>query len=275
VRGLRSDGHAIEVETAGGRERHFATLEGWEVRGPDETIRLRGERRQPPTFRPLVQSDRPMVPRGVALLIAETPALDGTLDGFELGEPLELDHEDQYRRSEEPYPGPEEFSARAYVNWSDDGLHLAVEVAKPEVFVRDPGSAPLRLDNEPDEIHGDGIQVYFRAPGDELLHGWLIVPAAGGGLISRPVAGTGSGEDAVRGSWQRTETGYTITVSITPVGWGQFRPGEELAFDLLVNEMLPDRMRRAGQLVWSGGGGWVWLRGDRQDPARLGILELG
>ena len=43
---------------------------------------------------------------------------------------------------------------------------------------------------------------------------------------------------------------------------------------LIVNEMLPGRMRRVGQLVWSGGGGWLWLRGDRQDPARFGILDL-
>jgi len=29
-----------------------------------------------------------------------------------------------------------------------------------------------------------------------------------------------------------------------------------------------------GQLVWSGGNGWVFLRGDRQDPERFGVLEL-
>jgi hypothetical protein len=63
-------------------------------------------------------------------------------------------------------------------------------------------------------------------------------------------------------------------VAIIPSGWGQVRPGEVIDFDLLVNRMLPGRMRRAGQLVWSGGGGWVWLRGDRQDPARFGTLEL-
>lgn len=50
--------------------------------------------------------------------------------------------------------------------------------------------------------------------------------------------------------------------------------GQLLDFDLIVNEMQPDRERRAGQLVWSGGGGWVWLRGDRHDPARLGQLHL-
>jgi hypothetical protein len=49
---------------------------------------------------------------------------------------------------------------------------------------------------------------------------------------------------------------------------------QRVGFDLLVNELLPGRVRRSGQLVWSGGNGWVWLRGDRQDPARLGALEL-
>jgi hypothetical protein len=33
-------------------------------------------------------------------------------------------------------------------------------------------------------------------------------------------------------------------------------------------------MRRAGQLVWSGGGGWVYLRGDRQNESGFGVLEL-
>lgn len=275
VRGLNSDGSAIEVETTEGVERHFATLEGWEVRGLGETTRLRGERRPPPSFRPLVQTDKPMVAHGVALPLDLSPPLDGTLEGFDPGEPLQLDHEDQYRRSEEPYPGPEEFSARAYVNWNDDGLYLAVEVEKPEVFVRDPNSPPLQLDNEPDEIHGDGIQVYFRLPGEEPVHGLLVVPSTeSGGLITRPVLGTQSREDVIRGAWQRTESGYTITVGIRPAGWEQLRPGEEIDFDLLINRMLPDRLRRAGQLVWTGGGGWVWLRGDRQDPSRFGILEL-
>jgi hypothetical protein len=65
-----------------------------------------------------------------------------------------------------------------------------------------------------------------------------------------------------------------MTLAISPPGWGPFRPGDQIGFDLLVNQMLPDRQRRAGQLVWSGGGGWVWLRGDRQNPERFGILEL-
>jgi Heparinase II/III-like protein len=275
VRGIRSDGAALEVETSAGVERHVPTAEGWEIRTGGSTVRLGGARRHAAPFEPLVQVNRPGVARGVALLVHEAPALDGTLEGFDTSEPLDLDHEDQYRRSEEPYAGPEEFAARAYLNWTDDGLYLAVEVTKADVFPRAPDAPPLRLDNEPDEIHADGIQVYLRLPQEETVHGLLIVPSVdGSGLITRPVAKMAGGEDRVTGSWRVTDAGYTITLGITPQGWAHFRPEEELGFDLLINQMLPGRFRRAGQLVWSGGGGWVWLRGDRHDPARLGILEL-
>jgi heparinase II/III-like protein len=275
VRALRVVEGGIEVDTAKGVEHHLSTVEGWEIRTSGGATRLGGGRRQAAEFQPLVQRDRPLVAEGVALQVVDSPPLDGSLKGFDPSEPLQLDHEDQYRRSEEPYPGPEEFSARAFVNWSDEGLYLGVEVVKPEIVARDPNALPLRLDNEPDEIHADGIQVYFRLPREGSVHGLLIVPSSDGGeLIARPVAGTASGEDTIRGSWQPTESGYVLTAAIIPPGWGQFRPGEIMDFDLLVNQMLPGRMRRAGQLVWSGGGGWVWLRGDRQDPARFGTLEL-
>jgi hypothetical protein len=117
--------------------------------------------------------------------------------------------------------------------------------------------------------------VYLRLPDEETVYGLLIVPSTRGGeLITRPVEGLAGNGDSISGSWRSTETGYTITLGLTPAGWARYRPEEELGFDLLINQMLPERTRRAGQLVWSGGGGWVWLRGDRQHPARLGVLEL-
>ena len=275
VKAMRVAEGGIEVDTASGVERHLNTVAGWEILTSREAVSLGGARRKAADFQPLVQLDRPLVAEGVALQVVDPPVLDGTMDGFDLSEPLELDHEDQYRRSEGPYPGPEEFSARAFVNWSDEGLYIGVEVVKPEVVARDPTAPPLLLDNEPDEIHADGIQVYFRFPGEESVHGLLILPSSeGGGLIARAVAETASQEGTIRGRWQATESGYTLTVGIIPPGWGQFRPGEVMDFDLLVNQMLPGRMRRSGQLVWSGGGGWVWLRGDRQDATRFGTLEL-
>jgi hypothetical protein len=77
----------------------------------------------------------------------------------------------------------------------------------------------------------------------------------------------------VEGRWAPTDSGYCVTLRLAPRAWAPVA-GDLVDFDLIVNEMQPDRQRRAGQLVWSGGGGWVWLRGDRQDPGRFGQLEL-
>ena len=78
----------------------------------------------------------------------------------------------------------------------------------------------------------------------------------------------------VSGSWRRADTGYCVTVAIPWPAGAYPHAGGRVSFDLIINEMLPGRVRRVGQLVWSGGGGWVWLRGDRQDSKRFGILEL-
>jgi heparinase II/III-like protein len=267
-------GEGIEVETGAGVDRHVATVEGWEIQTSESgVVRLAGPRRPAKPFQPLIRHDRPEPARAIALLVAQAPALDGTAEGFDPGEPIYLDHEDQYRRSEEPYAGPEEFSAWALLNWNDEALYLAVDVTKPEVFPREPHTPPLRLDNEPDEIHADGIQVYLGLDGRSF--GYLIVPSTiGGNLISQRVGGVAPNQAEVQGSWQPTESGYRITVALAPPAWGPFRPGDHIGFDLLVNQMLPGRQRRAGQLVWTGGGGWVWLRGDRQDPAAWGMVEL-
>ena len=204
----------------------------------------------------------------------DPPALDGAVDGFDFTEPLELDHEDQYRRSEEPYVGPEEFSASAAVHWDERGIYVGVDVRKPELRVRQPGAAPLRLDNEPDDIHADGVQIYVRPAADRPVYGFLVVPSGDEGSIRvHSVAGTAGDPAGVRGGWQPTETGYSLTVGIALTDWSPM-PGSQIGFDLLVNRIEEGRERRSGQLVWSGGGGWVYLRGDRQDPAALGLLEL-
>jgi hypothetical protein len=158
-----------------------------------------------------------------------------------------------------------------------------VEVAKPDLCFRPPpGDAPpLRLDNEPDDIHSDGLQVYLRDLEGGDVAGFLVVPE---GKEAGPLRVRGAGEwpgapATVRGAWRRTPQGYRVTLAIGWPEWGgqgghRAHVGGRVGFDLLVNEMLPGRVRRAGQLVWSGGNGWVYLRGDRQDPERMGVLEL-
>src|SRR5438067_290007 len=162
VRGVRGQVSVIEVDTAGqGLHRHAATALGWEITTNVGRIRLAGARQPEPPFEPLLELDKPTPAVGAALRVAVPPPLDGSLDGFDTSEPLRLALEDQYRRSEEPYPGPDDFSAVAHAAWDDDALYLAVEVVKPELCFRPGGAPPLRLDNEPDDIHSDGLQVYL------------------------------------------------------------------------------------------------------------------
>jgi len=282
VRAVRVQGSVIEVETAErGVERHSATTLGWEITTKARRIRLAGARQPEPPFEPLLELDKPTPAAGAALRAAVPPALDGSLDGFDTSEPLRLELEDQYRRSEEPYAGPDDFAALAHAAWDDDALYLAVEVVKPELCIRPGGAPALRLDNEPDDIHSDGVQVYLARDETggtrEERVGYLIVPdSAGSGLRVLATSDSSADPVRVRGAWQRTERGYRVTLGIAWPQWGGQRAhvGGRLPFDLLVNEMLPGRTRRAGQLVWSGGNGWVFVRGDRQDLARMGVLEL-
>ena len=276
VRGVRTQGGVIEIETVAGSHRHAATASGWEIDTGSGRVRLGGPRESQPPVVPLLELDRPTRAVGAALRTSEPPPLDGSVTGFDTSEPLRLELEDQYRRSEEPYSGPEDFSAVASAAWDDEALYLAVQVTKADVCFRPPDAPPLRLDNEPDDVHSDGLQLYLRDLEGGDVAGFLVVPE---GEDARRLRVRGAGEapgaaDAVRGSWRRTHDGYCVTLAVAWPEWHRAHVGGQVGFDLIINEMLPGRVRRAGQLVWSGGNGWVWLRGDRQDPERFGVLEL-
>jgi hypothetical protein len=228
----------------------------------------------PPVTPSRILGDRPTWDiRVTAPLLADPPALDGSLEGFVLDDPIELAGEEHYLRSEEPYD-PEQFSARAWVNRDPEALYLAVEVDKPELLFRPPDAPPLALDNEPDDINSDGIQFYLRFPEEEPV-GFLVVPEPGGGLRVAAAGGTRADPAAVAGAWQETETGYRVTLGFRDERFLTLDTTRRAGFELVVNEMRPGRERRAGQLAWAGGGGWVYLRGDRVDPGRLGALALG
>src|SRR3989441_341887 len=276
LRGVRVKGSVIEVDTIHGVDRHAPHVTGWEITTEATRVRLAGARDAEPPFAPLVELDPPKPAEGTALRVERRPALDGSGDGFDTSEPLRLELEDQYRRSEEPYSGPEDFSAIAYAGWDDEAFYLAVEVTKPDLCFRAADAPPLRLDNEPDDIHSDGLQLYLRDLESDDAAGFLIVPEGQDrGGVRVHAAGESPGlPDGVEGAWRRTERGYRVTLAVAWPDWHRAHVGGRIGFDLIINEMLPGRARRAGQLVWSGGNGWVWLRGDRQDPERMGILEL-
>jgi len=272
VSAVSSEGSIVRVSTPEGVEEHAALTEGWEISLGVRKVRLAGLRAPPVRFEPLITRVRPHREHGRAVRIAATPTLDGTLDGYDDGSPLHLDHEDQYRRSEEPYVGGEEFSATAWANWDEEALYIAVHVLKSDLLFREPNAAPLELDNESDDINSDGLQLYV-AIADHPPAGTLVIPMEDGTVRSQGTSGATS--LPVRGGWRAEDGGYLVTLALTPDGWTDAIASGSIGFDLIVNEMRPGRVRRAGQLVWSGGGGWVWLRGDRQDPSRFGLLELG
>ena len=109
-------------------DRHRIGTGAWSVAAGDGRVTLAGARDPRPSFTPFLVLEPHDAARGVALGLDALPALDGTLTGFDTGEPLTLELEDQYRRSEEPFPGPEDLSAVAWANWTEDSLAIAVEV---------------------------------------------------------------------------------------------------------------------------------------------------
>ncbi|MEZ4457013.1 MAG: heparinase II/III family protein [Gemmatimonadales bacterium] len=241
-----------------------------QLESPDGRTSLAGG--QPaPTERRGLMANRPITAEGQAFRIEAPPALDGSLDGFDCGAPLEMGDEGHYYRSEEPYQDPEQFSATAYVNFDHEHLYLAVDVVKPEIVVRAADAPALRLDNDPDEVHSDGIQVYYRAGDATEASGFLILPR-GDGLFARSVES--GAEVSLAGRAGRTDSGYTLTVALPCSDLDALGRSAAIEFDVCVNEMRPGRVRRAGQLAWGGAGGWVYLRGDRRDERLWGRLEL-
>lgn len=235
-------------------------------------IVLAGARPEARVLEPLF-ANKPLVSRGRALWIEPPPILDGSVSGFDLSAPLRLEGEHHYVRSEEPYPGATDFAAKVAVNWDEQGLYLAVDVTKSDLVVRPADAPPLLLDNEPDDIHSDGVQVYYRINEAEVV-GYLIRPDEEGTLLVRAIGDEAAALAPPFGRWQRTRKGYRLTFALPCQDLVALREKGRFTFDVIINEMHRDRVRRAGQLAWSGGHGWVYLRGDRHDPEHFGVLEF-
>jgi hypothetical protein len=270
VRGVAMTGDVVEV-THATVDRHTPLLEGWQIDSGEKIVKLLGPIRQERPADPIITRERVDRPEAIAVWVDSAPLLDGTPRGFVVSDPLTLDTELQYRRSEEPYTSPEELSATVYLNWSEDELFVMVDVVKQDVVLRPSDAPPLGFDNEVDDIHSDGVQLYFAQ--HTMMLGLLVVPVEGGdGLRVLETGGVTADPSRIRGKWKRTPEGYRVTLGIR-AGFS-LSEKDTLECDVIINEMRQGRTRRAGQLVWSGGAGWVYLRGDRQDRASFGVLRL-
>jgi len=142
-------------------------------------------------------------------------------------------------------------------------------VVKSDLTFRRATDPDPAFDNETADIHSDGIQCYV---GGDVWQGYLLVPDPDSESVRvAVVAGTAGDASRVRASWARTGDGYSMLVAID-LG-AQLQVGRQIPVNLVVNEMYSKRKRRAGQLALAGGG-WVYLRGDRENPASALLGEV-
>ncbi len=215
---------------------------------------------------PYVSSRRSLHPRQVVLVRRVSGEV--SIDRWP-AHPMFALGRDAYRRSEEEYGTMGLFSALVDVAVLDEGLAFFVDVTKDQIVVRDANAPDPGLDNESADIHSDGVQVYLDVDGWE---GYVVLPDLDSGrLRPRAVVGTVADTRRVSGASRRTSTGYRMLI-VCDVG-RTLQIGERFPFNVVVNEMRAGRDRRAGQLALTGGG-WVYLRGDRESPAAALVAEV-
>jgi hypothetical protein len=177
---------------------------------------------------------------------------------------------ENHRRSELEYGSAGEFRAKVAVFVSGTDVCYAADVVKRHLCVRRPEDPDPELDNEVADIHSDGLQCYL---GVDSWSGFLLLPDLDSPIMrGAVVAGTAGELSNLEAEWTRTDEGYRALVRVN-IG-RELQPGARFPVNLVVNEMYPGRTRRAGQLALAGGGGWVYLRGDREDPVLAAVAEV-
>jgi len=263
VRAAAARDGILTLDMANGeRHEHSRVDREWHVElfaaDARSSIDLGGTRRPPrretppPLLRAMVPST---VPRAVAGRVRPVPLC------VQLGER-------EYRRSEESWDEAGMPTATVTLLATDRDLECGVFVTKRPTYFRPPDAKDPALDNEPPDIHSDGVQIYLGSPSWESEAGWLLVPEPGGTVRMSPVVGMNR-DVPLRTTWRETDSGYEMHMRIPLAALGR-GPDYPFSASVVVNDMVPGRQRRRGQLVIGGGAGeFVYLRGDRELPSRF------
>jgi hypothetical protein len=260
-------GDEVVVRLADGtQERLQLSDRAVRIAGPGRTTVLRGARRR---------RSRGAAPRAPAPPTIPCPLLDRlpTPDEWRRVVPQEAVlalGAPHYRRSEDDHGARGPFGAQVAVFAVGSRVCFAATVEKSALCFRKSDTPDPALDNEVADIHSDGLQCYV---GRDGWAGYVVVPdAASERARVRLVAGTAGAAGSCDATWGPTERGYAVVAAVEtgrPVA-----PGDAIPVNLVINEMYPERQRRAGQLVLAGGGGWVYLRGDREWPSTAAVAEV-
>ena len=221
------------------------------------SIALDGVRRVPDAAPPPADgASAPIFPaRALRLAARDAPIR------FKLGESA-------YRRSEKTWEEAGRPGASVTLSVTGDRLIIVVTVEKEELVFRAREAPDPALDNEHPDIHSDGVQLYIAADKWDRPAAWLAVPERPGPHVrTRPINGARADIPLIA-EWRPQRGGYEMRFEVPLDALGSARR-VPFSMDIIVNEMTADRVRRRGQLVLSGGGGWVYLQGDRQSSARF------
>jgi hypothetical protein len=241
----------------GTRHHHLSTADGWQI-----TV-LRANYERVITLGGLTgaeESEDAPVPSSTTELEGAQPLVVGTVLDVELGA-------ESYRRSEQSWEEAGCPSATVSVEWTGHALLIGVDVPRSDRTFAPPDAANV-YDNESPDINGDGVQLYLGTL--RGLSGWMLVPEAESSRVRVRALSEWPVPQPIEAEWRPTEHGYGMRIEI-PLEGSLALDGSIVALDVIVNEKPVGRERRRGQLVMSNteGGGWVYLRGDRHDPALL------
>lgn len=278
LRSVTVERDSIMVECADrSRDVHVDAADGWRVRehrgSATRDLHLGGTRRVVPRGAERSQAAIPPRPPARELPLWSDPPLapgamsaggSATLNPKPLQFLLGRDH---YRRSEPSWK--DAGSPTALVSIAATPVELLVEVSvRKAALVFAPARDTNPLDNEHPDINSDGIQLHLARGGagtDARSCAWLLVPDVSEPSVRVTPRSTEAAAIPVAASWRRVPEGYQLLLRFPHAAC----EGRTCRLDLVANDMAPDRERRRGQLVLSGARGeWVYLRGDRQDPAR-------